>query len=1273
MRRIALRALIGLSLVSGTRAAADCTIVSDETITCEGITYRAVDEESVYYVDLLLHNTSHPGVPLPDLKKTVTENYAADAVPDPVVVALTDYVDCTGTSHNFQQVNLCGNSPFPNKPSRLMNISGKSFRVTAAPDDGFATYYYSYDVANGGTAGVPHVLAAELSNDQERYTSLSIHHPDDDVITPGLPWALPYTGEPTYNPWGGDPEWWGPNLERTQQGGVFGPDVGVAIYTGRELPIDHQPYNVNMLWYPKTTTTRVVVSSLGCNVSRTSSDGGAVSRMWVFQLSDAIGDRLPVHTLPEDPAQQRRIGIYMTHPWFFYAHYGTPCRLLSHRQAGLQRMVRQFRFCGFNYIVFNAINGSDRTGKSWYPGSAHFDWNSAGDLLSELPPIAEAEAMQLVPLITSLKHPTYTGGLSFTGDSYQMGADGDYHRAFGNETMDPLRPEVQQLVFNLLGEIAGRCASSPAVRGIGIRANGKIGTCYTSDQNGWDGASRAGYSAWDLQQFKNDTGSAVPTSPPASAYDWLQARPTEWESWIDWRCTRTRQFWLACRDLIQSYRSDLIFYVQCDLPSELPGTNIEWANGQTPYNLLRHHGYDPDMFANDEGIVITRGMMVALDRFKVSSRWGPPHGTNYQNYRLFHYAPGLAELYRTAEGRSCEFYQDYWEEAFNPYYEYGSCGDPAGFFRTHTPTAFDRSFFAGATMSMRRQDPDTMTWLGWERPTLANEPELRKFAQAFRALPTVDPIAFDGTVEPATVEVVARWHGDRLAVINDSEVARTITLHFSEPVPVGDELVDVVTGRKLVSESQLERQDVSFEAEAYSLNTFLYVEGVGPSANFTTGPLPNDPPLTVQFYDASTAENITTWDWDFGDGSPHGSGPNPLHTYADYDTYDVTLTITADGGSYVRVKPITLAAIPPTVTAESPPRGASLNSLPSVSVTFSKPVTGVDAGDLTVNGSSATTVVGNGAGPYLFKGFSDPGVGPATVTLASGGILDLGGVPFTGDGWTYTLQSPPVPGVGNPGFEDGGGSYNDWAIVHIAGEGPDNPPLDNGNGWGVTTPFGTHFGGKITSWLLMDFYLGQVVGVSDWDEHSTEVDWDLDAWVQLRRTHWGDPDPTGVHQVWEIGWNDDGTEPTDVMSCDNYQIIASIDGNFTGNAWTFHELTANGTLANVPGLRGMVIRAHLYNDSGVEWTMSNIDNLSFAATSVPPLPIPGDFDEDRDVDADDVAVFLACATGSALGPPSLGCDVADLDGDDDVDQSDFGHLQRCLSGVDTNADPTCAQ
>ncbi|GEM_PF-2275256 len=57
---------------------------------------------------------------------------------------------------------------------------------------------------------------------------------------------------------------------------------------------------------------------------------------------------------------------------------------------------------------------------------------------------------------------------------------------------------------------------------------------------------------------------------------------------------------------------------------------------------------------------------------------------------------------------------------------------------------------------------------------------------------------------------------------------------------------------------------------------------------------------------------------------------------------------------------------------------------------------------------------------------------------------------------------------------------------------------------------------------------------------------------------------------------------------------------------------------------------------------------------------PGDFDYDRDVDLADLQHLLVCARGPAIPQTLPECLDADLDGDGDVDQTDFGLLQQFL-------------
>ncbi|MCX8155485.1 MAG: Ig-like domain-containing protein, partial [Verrucomicrobiae bacterium] len=102
----------------------------------------------------------------------------------------------------------------------------------------------------------------------------------------------------------------------------------------------------------------------------------------------------------------------------------------------------------------------------------------------------------------------------------------------------------------------------------------------------------------------------------------------------------------------------------------------------------------------------------------------------------------------------------------------------------------------------------------------------------------------------------------------------------------------------------------------------------------------------------------------------------------------------------------TLDTTPPVVTAVSPTPGAVVVSLREISVTFSEPVQGVEAGSLLINGLPANSVRGVGAGPYVFN-VPAPLTGQVQVSWATGHqIRDLANPAnrLAGGGWTYTYD-----------------------------------------------------------------------------------------------------------------------------------------------------------------------------------------------------------------------------------------------------------------------------
>lgn len=75
-----------------------------------------------------------------------------------------------------------------------------------------------------------------------------------------------------------------------------------------------------------------------------------------------------------------------------------------------------------------------------------------------------------------------------------------------------------------------------------------------------------------------------------------------------------------------------------------------------------------------------------------------------------------------------------------------------------------------------------------------------------------------------------------------------------------------------------------------------------PSAIRTTGAAPRTStigtaPMVVEFSGAASRGSITSYRWNFGDGSPVATGVSTTHTFNSVGTYTVTLTVTDSSGA----------------------------------------------------------------------------------------------------------------------------------------------------------------------------------------------------------------------------------------------------------------------------------------------------------------------------------------------------------------------------------------
>jgi PKD repeat protein len=153
-----------------------------------------------------------------------------------------------------------------------------------------------------------------------------------------------------------------------------------------------------------------------------------------------------------------------------------------------------------------------------------------------------------------------------------------------------------------------------------------------------------------------------------------------------------------------------------------------------------------------------------------------------------------------------------------------------------------------------------------------------------------------------------------------------------------------------------------------------------PVADFEATPLTGTEPLEVTFTDLTTGD-VSAWSWDFGDGT-QSTDQNPVHTYATYGVYTVSLTATGPGGDNTNTKTdyITVVAIPPVADFEATP----ITGNAPLFVSFNSLSTGEIYNWIWDLGNG-----GEASGENVFFTYNDPGYYTITLTVTGPGGTDV--------------------------------------------------------------------------------------------------------------------------------------------------------------------------------------------------------------------------------------------------------------------------------------------
>ena len=206
-----------------------------------------------------------------------------------------------------------------------------------------------------------------------------------------------------------------------------------------------------------------------------------------------------------------------------------------------------------------------------------------------------------------------------------------------------------------------------------------------------------------------------------------------------------------------------------------------------------------------------------------------------------------------------------------------------------------------------------------------------------------------------------------------------------------------------------------------------------PMATFTASPANPCPLLTVQFKSPNTdsgKNKITSWLWNFGDGSPVSTAQNPTHVYATLGTFHPALTLVNQYGVLPTCSGPAINVSNPTVSfTESKSNGVSL-----FTVAFKAPKT--DSAGVAIKswawdfGDKQVSFLENPSHTYTNPGVYSPSI---IVSNALGLLSSRAGTPITVDFPGVKITASPTNGSSpltvqfkSPTTDTGGNKIFNW-------------------------------------------------------------------------------------------------------------------------------------------------------------------------------------------------------------------------------------------------------
>lgn len=366
-------------------------------------------------------------------------------------------------------------------------------------------------------------------------------------------------------------------------------------------------------------------------------------------------------------------------------------------------------------------------------------------------------------------------------------------------------------------------------------------------------------------------------------------------------------------------------------------------------------------------------------------------------------------------------------------------------------------------------------------------------------------------------------------------------------------------------------------------------------------------------------------------------------------------------------------ALPPRVLSFNPAAG-EVFYLTNITVTFSEPVSGVNASDLLVNGSVAASVTAGPSNSVFTFHFSQPAYGTVSIGwAASHGIADFDVPPKafnaagSGATWQYNLRNPNAPVIASQDPPAGSTVSELTRITTVFSKSVtgvnasdllvNGAPATGLSGSGATYAFTfaqPAYGPVSIGWTAEHGIKDAASAANNFDSTQPGNSWTYTL-VDLAppRVAWQNP-PAGIRVTnltqLTVAFTEavTGVDPTDLLV--NGAPASGVSGSGANYTFTFPQ--PNATLVNVTwaanhGIKDLAGVPNLFDRTapGATWSYSTPDTVPPAAASTDPLPgvtvrglsqITVTFDEPvTGVDAGDLLVNsnpAQAVSGAGAGP-----------------------------------------